>query len=111
VVDKLGVDLGGTRGGVTVWSVYAPTTRTARFLAGIYAGAFAEVTVGGGIGANILVGGSNRTVQLQPLSVQVQTGINVAAGIAALELKFVRRRAACHNGGIRRSVGRAQGPQ
>jgi hypothetical protein len=45
---------------------------------------------GGGIGANILVGGSYRTVQLQPLSVQEQTGINVAAGIAEIELHFVR---------------------
>jgi Protein of unknown function (DUF992) len=90
VINKLGVDLGGTRGGVMVWAVYAPTTRAAGFLAGTYAGASAEVTVGGGIGANILVGGSNRTVQLQPLSVQEQIGINVAAGIAEIELHFVR---------------------
>ena len=54
------------------------------------AGASAEVTVGGGFGANVLAGGSNRTVQLQPLSVQQQTGVNVAAGIAAIELQFVR---------------------
>ena len=61
-----------------VWAVYAPTTRAAGFLAGTYAGVSAEVTVAGGIGANILVGGSFRTVELQPLSVQEQTGINVA---------------------------------
>jgi hypothetical protein len=51
VINKLGVDLGGTRGGIMVWAVYAPTTRAAGFLAGTYAGASAEVTVGGGIGA------------------------------------------------------------
>jgi Protein of unknown function (DUF992) len=90
VINRLGVDLGGTRGGVMVWAVYAPTTRAAGFLAGTYAGPSAEVTVGGGIGANILVGGSNRTVGLQPLSVQEQTGINVAAGIAEIELHLVR---------------------
>jgi Protein of unknown function (DUF992) len=90
VINKLGVDLGGTRGGVLVWAVYAPTTRTSGFLAGTYAGASAEITVGGGIGANVLVGGSSRTIQLQPLSVQEQTGINVAAGIAEIELQFVR---------------------
>jgi Protein of unknown function (DUF992) len=90
VINKLGVDLGGTRGGVMIWAVYAPTTRAAGFLAGIYAGASAELTVGGGIGANILVGGSYRTVELQPLSVQQQTGINVAAGVAEIELHFVR---------------------
>jgi Protein of unknown function (DUF992) len=90
VINKLGIDLGGTRGGVMVWAVYAPTTRTAGFLAGTYAGVSAEVTVGGGVGANILVGGSYRTVELQPLSVQEQTGINVAAGLAEIELHFVR---------------------
>jgi Protein of unknown function (DUF992) len=90
VINKLGVDLGGTRGGVMVWAVYAPTTRAVGFLAGTYAGASAEVTVGGGIGANILVGGSYRTVELQPISVQQQTGINVGAGVAAIELRFVR---------------------
>jgi hypothetical protein len=61
-----------------IWAVYAPTTRTVCFLAGTYAGASAEITVGGGVGANILVGGSYHTVELQPLSVQEQTGINVA---------------------------------
>jgi hypothetical protein len=90
VINRLGVDLGGTRGGVMVWAVYAPTTRAAGFLAGTYVGASAEVTAGGGIGANILVGGSNRTVGLQPLSVQEQTGINIAAGVAEIELHFVR---------------------
>ena len=89
-INKLGVDLGGTTGGVMVWAVYAPTTRAAGFLAGTYAGVSAEVTVAGGIGANILVGGSFRTVELQPLSVQEQTGINVAAGVAEIELHFVR---------------------
>jgi hypothetical protein len=59
-------------------------------LAGSYAGASAEVTVGGGIGANILVGGSYRTVELQPITVQEQTGINIAAGIVEIELHFVR---------------------
>jgi hypothetical protein len=90
VSNKLGIDLGGTKGGVMVWAVYAPTMRAAGFVAGTYADASAEVTVGGGIGANILVGGSYRTVELQPLSVQEQTGINVAAGIAEIELHFVR---------------------
>jgi Protein of unknown function (DUF992) len=58
-----------------VWAVYAPTTRAAGFPA---------------VGANILVGGSFRTVELQPLSVQQQNGINVAAGVAEIELHFVR---------------------
>jgi len=73
-----------------VWAVYAPTSRAAGFLAGTYIGGSAEATVGAGVGANILIGGSNHTVELQPISVQEQTGINVAAGVAEIELRFVR---------------------
>jgi uncharacterized protein DUF992 len=90
VITKLGIDLGGTRGGVMTWGVYAPTTRGVGFLAGTYAGASAEATLGAGVGANLLVGGSNRTVELQPLSVQEQTGVNIAAGVAEIELRLVR---------------------
>jgi hypothetical protein len=55
-------------------------------LAGKYAGATAEISVAAGLGANVLLGGSNRTVALQPLSVQGQIGLDVAGGIGALEL-------------------------
>jgi hypothetical protein len=90
VISKLGVDLGVTAGGVMVWAVYAPTSRAAGSLAGTYGGASAEATVGAGVGANVLVGGSNRTIELQPLSVQGQTGVNVAAGVAQIDLQWVR---------------------
>ena len=59
-------------------------------LQGTYAGATAEATFAVGLGANVLIGGSNRTVALQPVSVQGQVGLNVAAGIAELDLRFVR---------------------
>ena len=65
-----------------VWSVYAPTTRRFGALAGRYSGASAEATVGAGLGANVLIGGSNRTVTLQPVSVQGQAGLNLALGVA-----------------------------
>ena len=55
-------------------------------LTGTYTGASAEVSVAAGLGANVLVGGSNRTVALQPLSVQGQVGLDIAAGIGQLEL-------------------------
>ena len=77
-------------GGVMVWAVYAPTSRPAGALAGTYGGASAEATVGAGLGANVLVGGSNRTIQLQPLSVQGQTGLNIAAGVSGIDLRWVR---------------------
>jgi hypothetical protein len=87
---KVGVDIGITSGGVMVWDVYAPTSRPAGALAGSYGGASAEASVVAGVGANVLVGGSNRTVTLQPLSVQGQAGLNVAAGVAGIELRWVR---------------------
>lgn len=85
-ISKFGLDVGATAGGAMVWSVYAPTNRGFGALAGRYAGATAEATVGAGVGANALVGGSNRTVMLQPLSVQGQAGLNLAVGVAGLEL-------------------------
>lgn len=89
-ISKLGIDIGVTAGGVMVWLVWAPTNRPVGALTGSYAGASAEATVIAGVGANALVGGSNRTVALQPLSLQGQAGINIAAGVAGLELRYVR---------------------
>jgi Protein of unknown function (DUF992) len=86
-IDQFGVDIGYTSGGVLVWTVLAPTTSPAPgSLAGHYVGATASATVGVGGGANVLVGGSNKTISLQPLSIQGNTGLNVAAGVAALTL-------------------------
>lgn len=82
----VGLDVGFTTGGVIVWGVFADTNRYRGMLAGRYAGATAEVSVAAGLGANVLVGGSNRTVALQPLSVQGQVGLDVAGGIGALDL-------------------------
>jgi Protein of unknown function (DUF992) len=89
-ITKFGLDLGATAGGEMVWAVYAPTTRKFGALAGNYGGATAEATVGAGLGANVLVGGSDRTVALQPVSVQGQAGLNVAAGVADLRLRPAR---------------------
>lgn len=89
-ISKFGLDLGATSGGEMIWAVYAPTTRRFGALAGHYGGATAEATVGAGVGANVLVGGSNRTIALQPVSVQGQAGLNVAAGVAGLDLRPAR---------------------
>jgi hypothetical protein len=87
---RIGFDIGATTGGLMIWVVYAPTDRPAGGLAGAYAGASAEASIVAGLGANVLVGGSGSTVALQPVSVQGQKGLNLAAGIAGLELQFVR---------------------
>jgi hypothetical protein len=89
-ISKFGLDVGVTAGGEMIWAVYAPTNRKFGALAGNYGGASAEATVGAGVGANVLVGGSDRTVTLQPISVQGQAGLNVAAGVAGLELRPAR---------------------
>jgi hypothetical protein len=89
-ITKFGLDIGATTGGEMVWSVFAPSNRKLGALAGHYAGASAEATVGVGAGANVLVGGSNRTVTLQPVSVQGQTGLNLALGVAGLDLHPAR---------------------
>ena len=89
-ITKFGLDLGATAGGEMVWAVFAPTDRRFGALAGNYGGASAEAIVGAGVGANVLVGGSNRTVSLQPLSVQGQAGLNLAVGVAGLDLHPAR---------------------
>lgn len=85
-IRKFGLDIGATSGGQMLWAVHAETTARRAALAGTYIGASAEATVAVGLGANVLVGGSNRTIALQPLSVQAQTGLNVAAGVTELDL-------------------------
>ena len=87
-ISKFGVDIGYTEGGVLVWGVVAPSSDTRPgALDGDYVGASASATVGVGLGANVLVGGSNRSVALRPVSVTCQTGINIAAGVADLQLR------------------------
>ena len=84
---KFGVDIGYTQGGVLIWTVVAPSATLAPgALAGSYAGGTASATVGVGVGANALVGGSNNTIALQPLSLEGNSGLNVAAGIGAITL-------------------------
>jgi hypothetical protein len=89
-ITHIGIDIGVTTGAAMVWGVSASTNRYAGMLAGKYAGASAEATAVAGVGANVLVGGSNSSVALQPISVQGQMGLNVAAGIGALELHYAQ---------------------
>ena len=85
---RVGVDLGFTTGGRIIWEVFATTNRYAGMLSGRYVGATAEATIAVGLGANVLVGGSHRSVALQPVSVQGQTGFNIAAGVGELRLRL-----------------------
>ena len=88
-INKFGVDIGYTQGGVLVWAVFAPTANPGPgALNGNYIGATGSATVGVGAGANVLVGGSNSTISLQPVSFEGNTGLNVAAGIGSISLRY-----------------------
>ena len=90
-ISKFGADIGYSAAGVMVWAVLAPATDTKPgALAGQYAGATAGAAAGVGVNAHVLVGGSNKSITLQPVSIEGETGLNVAAGIEALTLKAVR---------------------
>ena len=87
-ISKFGVDIGYTEGGVLVWGVFAPSSDIrAGALSGDYGGATASATVGVGLGANVLVGGLDKSIAHQPLSVEGSKGLNVAAGVGAITLR------------------------
>ena len=88
-ISKIGLDIGVTGKTLITWAVIAPNADlyAPGALAGDYVGASAEASAAIGAGANVLVGGSNRTFSLQPLSVQAQTGVNLAIGIAEFKLR------------------------
>ena len=88
-INKYGVDIGRTGTSVIAWAVIAPRRGEVApgALAGGYGGVSGEATIGIGLGANVLLGGSNRSIALQPLSVSAQQGLNLAVGIASLELR------------------------
>ena len=86
----LSVDVGVTKESHITWAVLAPSVNEkAGGLTGGYAGVKAEVTAAGGVGANVLVGGGN-SITLQPVSVQTQTGLNIAGGIGSMKLEYVK---------------------
>jgi hypothetical protein len=88
IIRKIGLDLGVTKDVNMAWGVFNPTGRIGPGdLVGNYTGISGSASIGIGLGANALLGGSNNTVALQPLSVQGQTGLNIQAGLEGLELR------------------------
>jgi len=88
-VTKFGADIGYLQSGVILWAVLAPTTNLGQgALAGHYGGATASAAIGVGAGANVLVGGFNSSIALQPVSIEGQNGLNVAAGVVGMTLTF-----------------------
>lgn len=90
-ITRVGLDLGVTTGGIMTWGVVAPVNGWHHgALAGTYVGGSGSASLGVGVGANALVGGSHRSFALQPLSVSGNVGINLALGVAGLTLRGVR---------------------
>jgi len=87
-IRKIGVDLGITQESALAWGVFAPVKVLGPGdLTGNYAGAQGSATLGVGAGGNVLVGGSSNSIALQPLSLQGQVGVSIAAGLESLELR------------------------
>lgn len=88
-INKIGIDIGVTESTHIEWLVFAANISdySQGALKGNYIGASGEATIGVGLGGNILIGGSSRSFALQPFSVQAQTGLNIAVGLAGLTLR------------------------
>jgi hypothetical protein len=87
-IGRVGLDVGVTGGGRILWAVFAPTSHVGcGSLRGSYAGVSGSASLGVGLGANVLIGGSHRTISLQPLSVEGQIGVNLALGVSRLTLR------------------------
>jgi hypothetical protein len=94
-ISKFGADIGYLSSAVMIWAVVAPTNNLGQgALAGHYAGATASAAVGVGAGTNVLLGGFKNSIALQPITIEGQNGLNVAAGVAALNLHFDKAKAA-----------------
>ena len=86
-ITKIGLDIGVTGTTIMVWTVLAATQALSPgMLTGTYTGAALDAALGVGGGAKMLVGGSAQSIVLQPLSVQSQTGLNLAVGVASMTL-------------------------
>ena len=88
-IGKLGIDIGVTSNSYISWLVFAPGSVKPGALQGSYSGVSAQASVGLGLGANVLLGGLEKSIALQPLSVEGQTGLNVAVGLSRITLEYV----------------------
>lgn len=90
-ITDYGIDIGSTSNATLVWGVLAPSANMkAGALAGTYAGVTAGATLGAGLAANALVGGLDRSIALNPLSLESNTGANITLGVAKLTLEAVK---------------------
>jgi hypothetical protein len=66
-ITDVGLDVGTVEKGRMLWLVYNATREPVGGLQGTYRGVTADASVGIGGGANVLVGGTAKTLSLQPV--------------------------------------------
>lgn len=89
-LNTVGIDIGVVSAGGLAWAVLAPTSGVPTgALAGEYVGASGDVALGPGVGANVLIGGSQRSIALQPVSLEGSVAMDVTLGLSALQLRYV----------------------
>jgi len=89
-VSEFGLDIGTTNNATLVWGVVAPSAdMEPGALEGEYGGVTAGASLGAGVKANALIGGFDKSIALNPLSVESQTGTNLTLGVSHLSLKAV----------------------
>ena len=87
-ITKLGIDIGYTKGGVMIWDVIAPSKdMKADLLEGTYGGVTAGATAVVGGNLNVLVGGLDKSISLQPISVEGNNGLSITAAVGAMQLR------------------------
>lgn len=90
-ITKLGVDIGYTNAGKLIWAVIAPSSETGPdAVEGVYGGVTAGATAVVGGNLNVLVGGLDKSITLQPISVEGNTGVALAAGVGGMKLNYLR---------------------
>jgi len=89
-LNTVGIDVGVISAGALAWAVLAPTSGVAAgALAGEYVGASGDIALGAGVGANVLIGGSQRSIALQPVSIEGSVALDVTLGLSSLQLRYV----------------------
>lgn len=90
-ISRFGIDIGRTDYSDISWGVFsvATTNPLPGALEGSYAGISGSASIGVGLGANVLVGGLDRSFALQPVSLEATRGFNLALGVAQMELLHV----------------------
>ncbi|MGR3503422.1 DUF992 domain-containing protein [Pseudaestuariivita sp.] len=85
---KLGVDVGISDESFMSWVVYSPKDSAVSDdpITGEFVGFSADAALGIGLGANALIGSTQKNVGLQPLRIEGKKGLNLAVGMTSLEL-------------------------